>query len=153
MRRKDRELNREEALRLLGIIKEGTLCLAAGEDGYPYAVPMNCALVDGALIFHGATKGEKRDIIERDNRARLVSVIGSSLVADKLTTHYECVIAKGRIEEISDRNEAIRLLCAMTGKLFGADPQSFAEKAEKGISVTNVWRMNIDEVTAKRNPR
>ena len=58
MRRKDRELKEEEAYAVLREGGDGVLA-TLGEDGYPYAVPMNHVLADGALYLHSALAGHK----------------------------------------------------------------------------------------------
>ena len=58
MRRRDRELDGAEALRLLEEAEWGVLATVDAE-GWPYAVPVNHAVVDGALIIHCATVGHK----------------------------------------------------------------------------------------------
>lgn len=46
MRRKDRELTQDTAREILAKGKYGVMALA-GADGYPYAVPLHYALIDG----------------------------------------------------------------------------------------------------------
>ena len=60
MLRKERELSEAEAYRILGQAGDGVLA-TMGEDGYPYAVPMNHVLADGALYLHSALTGHKLD--------------------------------------------------------------------------------------------
>jgi len=38
---------------------------AAGDDGYPYAVPLSYVYADGKIYFHCAKEGHKLDAISR----------------------------------------------------------------------------------------
>ena len=58
MRRRDRELSGAEALDLLREAEWGVLATVDAE-GWPYAVPVNHAVVDGDLVIHCATAGHK----------------------------------------------------------------------------------------------
>lgn len=95
MRRKDRQLPLEEAQALLETGTWGVLSLI-GEDGWPYAVPMNYVTKDGKLYLHCATKGAKLDAIARDDRACFTVVLRAELVPAHSTTLYESVVVKGR---------------------------------------------------------
>ena len=150
MRRKDRELSTDQAMALLGEVTEGVLCLAADDQGYPCAVPMNAALIDGALVFHCAPEGEKLRALARDNRARFVAVLGSELCAEKLTTYYRSVIVKGRVS-IPEGEAALQLVCEMTARLVGGAAAEYAPKAEGAAQRMKVLVMEIDEVTGKAN--
>ncbi len=153
MLRKDRELGREEAMRLLKLAKHGTLCLAADEMGYPYAVPINCALVDGALVFHGAPIGTKIKVLGRDDRASFVAVLSYVGVEARFSADYESVIAKGRVERVEDAEERLRLLRAFTAKVFDVTEASIDERVRQALGATWVLRMSIDELTGKRAPK
>lgn len=153
MRRKDRELSRDEAMRLLTQAKYGTLCLAADGAGYPYVVPVNCAVVDGALVFHGAAVGAKNDVLARDDRASFVAVLSYEGVEARFSSNYESVIAKGRIEIVEDDEARLRILRAFTAKVFDATEDSVAERVRAELGPTRVLRMSIEELTGKRSPK
>ncbi len=53
IRRRDRALDEVEALAILEKAEWGVLATVDAE-GWPYAVPMNHALVEGALLLHSA---------------------------------------------------------------------------------------------------
>lgn len=153
MRRKDREIDRDAAMKLLESAKYGTLCLSHAASGYPCAVPINCAVVDGALVFHGAAIGEKHDVIARDARATFVAVLSYDGDEPALTARYESVIAKGRIEVVEGETERLRLLVALSAKVFDMPEAHFTRRAADGIGRTRMLRMSIDELTGKRNPK
>ena len=66
MRRFKQALSEEECLEVLKEGKRGTLALA-GDDGYPYALPINYYFDPDSrrIYFHGAGEGHKIDAIQR----------------------------------------------------------------------------------------
>lgn len=153
MRRKDRELSVEESMRLLLDARYGTLCFGADDEGYPYAVPMNCALVDGKMIFHGAGVGAKYEALKRSGKARLVCVLSYSPVKETFSAKYESVIVKGEVSEVEDRDEKIAMLSAFTQIVLESDAPIFSDVIDKAIGKISIWAMSIEEVTGKRSPK
>lgn len=150
IRRKDRSESREWAWEMLGRAKWGTLSLAADVHGYPHAVPINCALVDGTLVFHCARQGAKLDIIRRDGRACFSTCVLTELVLDKLSARYESVICYGRVREVADERERLRLLTAFTAQVFDVSEASIEGRVQDCAMPTLVLQMQIDHITGKR---
>ena len=66
MRRRDRELTRDEALTILSRAEVATVSVVTA-DG-PYGFPVSPVVVDGTLYFHSATKGRKVAALASDPR-------------------------------------------------------------------------------------
>ena len=62
MRRKKQQLADEECRSILERGKTGVLAVN-GDDGYPYAVPVNYVFSNGKIYFHSALSGHKVDAI------------------------------------------------------------------------------------------
>ena len=74
MRRKDRELSKNEALEILEKGMWGTLCLN-GDGSYPQGFPVNYVVTgDRVMIHHTCDGGLMSDLIARDDRACLTVV-------------------------------------------------------------------------------
>jgi nitroimidazol reductase NimA-like FMN-containing flavoprotein (pyridoxamine 5'-phosphate oxidase superfamily) len=56
MRRKDKQLSMDEAMKILQNGKYGIMAVV-GEDGYPYGVPLHYVMMDGKLYFHSSIDG------------------------------------------------------------------------------------------------
>ena len=153
MRRVDRELGRDEAMGLLAQAKYGTLCMAADDEGYPYGVPLNCALIDNMLVFHGATEGLKYAVLGRDARASFVAVLSAEAVPITFSMKYESVCARGRVRMIENDAERLQLLTAFTAKVLDASEESIDNAAKRGLPPTRMFVMDIDSVTGKRSPK
>ena len=62
MRRFKQQLSEEECLEILKTAKRGVLAVL-GDEGYPYAVPLDFVYEDGKIYFHCAKEGHKLDAI------------------------------------------------------------------------------------------
>ncbi len=67
MRRVAQQLPEGEALEILKNGSSGVLAVA-GDEGYPYAVPLSYAYSEGKLFFHVARSGHKLDAIARNDK-------------------------------------------------------------------------------------
>lgn len=68
MRRSRQALPQEEVVAILDRGTHGVLALA-GDEGYPYALPISYVYADGKLYFHCARSGHKLDAISRCPKA------------------------------------------------------------------------------------
>ena len=66
MRRKKKEMDRSLAESLLEKSRRGVLAVN-GDDGYPYAIPVNYYYdrENQKIYFHGASEGHKADALRR----------------------------------------------------------------------------------------
>ena len=69
LRRKKRAITDEEARELLATCKRGVFAVN-GDDGYPYAIPVNYFFdaEHDKIYFHGAKAGHKVDSLRRDDK-------------------------------------------------------------------------------------
>lgn len=58
MRRKDREISKQEAMAILRTAEYGTLSIAS-LDGIPYGIPLNYCVMNDAIYLHCAVNGKK----------------------------------------------------------------------------------------------
>lgn len=114
MRRNKQELDSQSTVEIL---KQGTsgVLAVAGDDGYPYAVPLSYAYDEekGRLIFHSATKGHKVDALLREPKASFCVIDQDVVEPQKFTTFFRSAIAFGRvriIEDEAEKRDAVRFL-------------------------------------------
>ena len=88
-----------------------------GDEGYPYAVPLNYVFVDGAIYFHSAKEGHKIDAITREAKASFCVVDKSAVVPELFATAYKSVIAFGRVRIVEEQEERNRALIALVEAL------------------------------------
>ena len=147
MRRFKQQLSDEEAKRILA---EGqTLILAVhGDDGYPYAVPLNHVYHDGKVYVHCAKAGHKLDAMKADPKVSFTVIERDDVVPEKLATYYRSVIAFGRARILEDADEKRR-----AAEVLGLHYYNVPEAVQKEIDCT--WNalvcieITIDHMTGK----
>ena len=101
------------------ILQRGETCVLAlmGDDGYPYAVPVNYCYTDGKVYIHCAKEGHKIDAIRRDPKASLTVIDCAQVLPEEYSTHYRSVIAFGRMRILEDEGEMRRALSLFAARL------------------------------------
>lgn len=152
MTRREREIT--DIYEILDIIKKAKVIhLGLSDEGWPYVVPMNYGYeyAEGKLSFylHGATKGYKYDVLEKNPKVSfaletdLIPFEGK--VACQYGMAYQSVMGRGYgtlVTDVEEKGKALSLLMKQqTGKDFTFD--------EKLVSIVNVIRIDVKEFTAK----
>ena len=103
MRRIRQQLTREECLDILRKEPRGVLA-AAGDDGYPYALPLNFVYdgETGNLYFHCARSGHKLDAIRRSDKVSFCVYDGGFRREGEWALNIRSVIIFGRMRVIED---------------------------------------------------
>ena len=149
VRRKDRVISYEESLEVLAKCEYGLLA-TTGEDGWPYAMPLSYALMDGALYFHCALTGHKIDCIARDSRV-CFTVVGETqpVYIDDYATYYESVVVRGHALLVTDEKERVRGLKALVDKYLPEYANKFGENVKSFGDSTAVYKITLEQVTGK----
>lgn len=148
IRRKDRELSEAEALQLLQEAEWGVLA-TVDEAGWPYAVPVNHAVVDGDLIIHCATVGHKLANLAFNPKVSYCAVTQAETLPLELSTRYASVIIFGRGELLMDEGEKRAALRALGLRFAGAHPDLVDREIDKDLFRTVVVRIRIERATGK----
>lgn len=148
IRRKDRALDEAEAMTLLRETEWGVLA-TVDEAGWPYAVPVNHAVVDGALIIHCATVGHKLDNLAFNPKVSYCAVTQAETLPLELATRYASVIVFGRAELLTDDSEKRAALRALGLRFAVGHPELVDREVEKDLFRTAVVRIRIERATGK----
>lgn len=148
MRRRDRELDGTEALRLLEEAEWGVLA-TVDADGWPYAVPVNHAVVDGDLILHCATKGHKLDNLAFNPKVSYCAVTLAEPIPAELATRYASVIVFGCAELVEDEAEKREVLRALGLRFAPEHSEVVDREIGKDLFRTAVVRIRIERATGK----
>lgn len=171
MRRKDREMSREFGLAVIDRASFGTLCMT-DTDGSPYAIPLSIAREGELLYFHSAKAGKKVELMEEAPAVRLVFVgehqvpavmspeeaqeaasspqTFSALTSKLFTTEFESAILRGKLRKAANDEEKIRGLRRICEKFTPQWMRFFDQAVAHSLQVTEVYVIEIEEVTAKR---
>ena len=104
MRRKSQQLSPEECAQILRQGTSGVLALA-GDEGWPYAVPLSYVYDGQTVYFHSAKTGHKIDAVAREPRASFCVIAQDDVLPEKFTTAYRSVIVFGRVRVLEKEEE------------------------------------------------
>lgn len=151
MRRKNQQLQEEECHRILQTATSGVLAVA-GDDGYPYAVPLSFAYADGRLYFHTAKSGHKLDALRRNPKTSFCVIEQDKIVPAEYTTYFRSVIVFGKTRIVEDNAEKRRGLELLADK-YSPDETAESREAEIGklINALYVIAMEIVHMTGKES--
>lgn len=149
MRRKGQQMPMEACEEVLRRASAGVLAVA-GDEGYPYAVPMSYLYEGGRLFFHCAREGHKLDALRRCDKASFCVIDRDEVLPEKYSTAYCSVIAFGRVRVLEEPEEKRRALEALGLKYAPNDEAQHREREiEAGWSALYVLEMTIDHLTGK----
>ena len=117
MRRFKQQLSAKECEDILREGKRGVLALS-GDEGYPYAVPMDYVYDSGCLYFHSALQGHKLDAIERDSRVCFTVMDDGYKVEGDWAWYVRSVVVFGEAEVVKNEAMRDRWLRALAAKYF-----------------------------------
>ena len=146
MRRFRQELSENESLEILKKGKVAAMAVA-GDDGYPYAVPLNYVYDNGFIYLHSASQGHKIDALKRNPKCSLCIIDKNDVIPEKFTSYFRSVIAFGKAEFITAEETkitALRLLCEKYSP--GLNPSDEINKCLKSVTVIGI---RLERITGK----
>lgn len=150
MRRSRQQLSEKDSLAVLDRGKYGTLALL-GDNGYPYAVPLNYVLWQGKLYFHSAKHGHKIDAVRNEPKASFCVVDSDELVPQEYTTYFRSVIVFGDVSIVSDGPEKRSAIEALAEKYFPEDSEQHRNAAiDREYAPLCMLRMDIRHISGKQ---
>ena len=150
MKRNKQALSTEEIKRILEEGTSGVLALA-GDDDYPYALPISYVYSDGKLYFHCAREGHKLDAIRRNPKASFCIIGQDKVSPSEYTTHYESVIAFGRIRIMEDEIQMLSAIRKISDKYCASEGEEHRERAiSKEWKALCLLEMEIDHISGKQ---
>ena len=148
MRREKQLLPNEIAVEILERNTSGTLALAGDED-YPYAVPISYVYADGKIYFHSAVSGHKIDAVKRQEKVSFCVIDQDQIVPEKYTTYFRSVIAFGKAKLVEDLDEMRRIATVLAMKYSADFAEGIPEEISSSIDHMAIIEMTIDHMTAK----
>ena len=156
MRRKDREVTDETAIRAI-LDKAQVLHLAMIDGDRPYVVPLHYgySLIDGrlTLYLHSAKEGRKLDVLQKNARVAFVLETDVSLVSGgdlpcKYGAAYASVMGEGKAVFLTDpakKAAGLQILMKIqTGREF-----TITEAMTESVAVL---RVDVETYSAKSRP-
>ncbi|WP_419025779.1 pyridoxamine 5'-phosphate oxidase family protein [Emergencia sp.] len=148
MRRSKQILSQADSIAILEKATSGVLAVA-GDDDYPYAVPLSFVYADGKIFFHCAKSGHKLDAIARNNKVSFCIIDEDQIVPEEYTTYFRSVIAFGKaciLEEEGEKRSAIEKLAA---KYSPNQEEGRLKEIDDQISHMCMVEITVDHLSGK----
>lgn len=149
MRRIRQQLSRADSLAVLKKGTSGVLALA-GDDDYPYAVPLSYVLEEDVLYFHSALEGHKIDAIKKQSKASFCVIDMDCVLPERFTTCYRSVIAFGKIGIIEEPEEKRAAILALAEKYSAHHMEDAPAEIESAWNHLCMLRLEIEHLTGKQ---
>lgn len=149
MRRKKNEIDPAAAQALLQKSRRGVLAVN-GDDGYPYAIPVNYCYDPEAqrIYFHGARAGHKIDAIKSCDKV-CFTVYGNETVREEAWAPYlQSTVVFGRCHLVEDGQRAMALLKQVAMKYYPSEALVDEEIARLG-KATQIFEIEIEHMSGK----
>ncbi|MEM3440208.1 MAG: pyridoxamine 5'-phosphate oxidase family protein [Candidatus Bathyarchaeia archaeon] len=148
LRRREKEMPREEAIDLLRRSLVGRLAMSVSDR--PYVVPLHFLYEDGRIYFHCASEGKKMEYIRRNPNVcfEVDEFLGLRPGEEPCGwgTRYRSAIAYGRASPLSDESRKVEILNKLLGKYAGRGHE--VRGPLKDVAVVEI---EIEEITGKRD--
>ena len=148
-RRKKKEISMEAVKQLLHTERRGVFAVN-GDDGYPYAIPVNFFYDEEAnqIYFHGARAGHKIDAIRACDKV-CFTVYGNETVRDEAWAPYmRSAVVFGRCRVIEDRAQTLILVKRLAMKYYPDERLADEEIAASGKAV-QMYEIDIEHMSGK----
>ncbi|MDD3251151.1 MAG: pyridoxamine 5'-phosphate oxidase family protein [Lachnospiraceae bacterium] len=147
MRRFKQALSEQACIEVLKQQPRGVMAVH-GEDGYPYAFPMDYLYLDGKLYFHCAKEGHKLDAIAADDKASFCVMDEGFRKEGDWALNIKSIILFGKIRKLDDPAEALQLVRQL-GLKYCPTPEAVEEEIEKAFARVQMLEFTIDHMTGK----
>lgn len=170
MRRKDREMNREFGLEVIDNSIYGVVSMV--DDNKPYGIPISIVRHGNTLYFHSAMDGRKVKTLDKNPNVS-VAFIGDTkipeiytkeeldevikdeskmglIISDVFTTEFESTVVEGKVKLVEDEDEKIKAMRLICEKYTPTKMDYFNMAISSGLKRTNVYRIEIEAIKAKR---
>ena len=148
IRRAKQKLPEKDAVSILERNTFGVLAVY-GDDGYPYAVPLNYVYDNGYIYFHSAKSGHKLDAISNNSKASFCVTDKSEIVPDEYTTYFRSAIAFGHARVLKDEKDISDKLLKLALKYSPELPDGCKSEVRKELSHVCMIEFEIEHLSGK----
>jgi len=149
MRLEANMITNEEAKEMLNEATNGVLAVD-GDDGYPYAVPLSFAYINGKIYFHSTSNNShKIDSIKKNPKVSFCVTTQDKIIPEAFNTLYRSVIVFGKARVLTDAKEIEQGIMTIVKKYAGEymDEGKAYMNAETGNFC--VVEIDIEHMTGK----
>jgi nitroimidazol reductase NimA-like FMN-containing flavoprotein (pyridoxamine 5'-phosphate oxidase superfamily) len=137
----------EDTKAVMGRCTNGVLS-CSGDEGYPYAVPVNFVYYNEKIYFHSAKSGHKIDPIMKDPKVCFTVIDEDTIVSEKFTSYFRSVVAFGKAR-IVEGEEWLTSFKALVEKYSGDQPEERKHKEISACTGAYIIAIDIEHMTGK----
>lgn len=149
LRRAQKEIEDEKVLNLLKMERRGVFAVN-GDDGYPFAIPVNFLFDEEAnkIYFHGAKEGHKVDSLKKDDKI-CFTVYGNEFYKEgEWAPYMQSVVIFGRCKLVSDPELTAIKVRELAIKYYPNSDE--IDNEMKIIGRTQLYEISIEHMTGKQ---
>lgn len=149
MRRKKRELGEDAAKQLLHTARRGVLAVH-GDDGYPYAIPINYFYDEQAqrIYFHGARVGHKVDALRACDKVCFTVYGNETIRKEEWAPYVQSVVVFGRCHLMESSPEAMDILRRVAAKYY-PNAELIEQEMESSAKAVQMYEIQIEHLSGK----
>lgn len=150
MRRKDRAMPESFAYEVVDHCQWAALSMTEPE-GAPYCIPVSIVRDGNTVYFHSAKEGLKNRCLEHRGEVCLCCVGTVYQPPHEFTTKFTSAVLRGKASRVSEEKEQVHALRLLCEKYTPDHMEHFEGVIVKSLSATAVWKIEISEISGKRN--
>lgn len=149
VRKKKNEISAEAAKTLLCHARRGVLAVQ-GDDGYPYAIPVNYLYDESArkIYFHGARAGHKVDALRACDKVCFTVLSDENIRDEPWAPYMQSAVVFGRCRLLESGPEALALIKRLAMKYYPDERLAEEEIAASGKAV-QMYEITIEHLSGK----
>ena len=170
MRRRDRAMDKEFGIKVIDKAQYGVVSMVDGDEAY--GLPLSVVRDGNTLYFHSAKEGRKVDVLAENPNVSIVFVGDKTIpenytyeeleemnndpskaikfISSVFTTEFESAIVTGQVEKVESKEEKIKAMRTVCQKYTPSKMKYFDSAINAGLHRTNVYKVEIEDITAKR---
>ena len=150
MRRTKRAISDEDARRLLEQGRRAVLAVN-GDDGYPFAFPINYRFDAKAnrIYFHGAEAGQKVDALRRSDKVCLTVMGNEHFEPGEWAPYVQSAVVFGRCRLVDDAAQTEAEVRRLALKYYPSADEVEKELA-KYLAAVQLYEIEIEHLTGKQ---
>lgn len=150
-RKKSAWNDQEQMEHLLQSTQYGYLSVGTTDNGYAYGVPISYAYdkKTNRLYFHGATEGQKIEMLEQDKKLTFCVVGATKVLPERFTTAYESVIVFGSVDLLYAEEDKREAMLAIINKYLPEHKAIGENMLDKSLDKIAAYAIKIEHLTGK----
>lgn len=148
MRRFKQQMDKSEMLDIINQASNGILA-CHGDEGYPYAVPLNYVYHNGKIYFHSAKEGHKIDAVINNSKVSFAIVAEDTIKSAEFTSYFRSVIVFGNARLV-EGEEWQNAFWALVEKYSKDMPHEAKRNEIEGCKRSLIIAIDIEHMTGKK---